>query len=52
MNEGIASGEVQPLPWTAFARSKAQDAFRYLAGGKTVALCSCQRQMCAVVSSP
>jgi hypothetical protein len=33
LNEGIASGEVQPLPWTVFARSKAQDAFRYLAGG-------------------
>lgn len=33
MNEGIANGEVQPLPWTVFSRSKPQDAFRYLAGG-------------------
>ena len=33
LNEGIASGEVQPLPWTVFSRDKAQDAFRFLAGG-------------------
>ena len=33
LNEGIESGEVQPLPWTVFSRDKAQDAFRYLAGG-------------------
>ena len=33
LKEGIASGEVQPLPWTVFARSKAEDAFRYLASG-------------------
>ena len=33
LNEGIASGEVQPLPWTVYSRDKAQDAFRFLAGG-------------------
>ena len=33
LNEGIESGEVKPLPWTVFSRDKAQDAFRYLAGG-------------------
>ncbi|CAK0731645.1 hypothetical protein CVIRNUC_000023 [Coccomyxa viridis] len=33
LKEGIASGEVQPLPWTVFARSKAEEAFRYLAQG-------------------
>ena len=38
LKEGIASGEVQPLPWTVFARSKAQDAFRYLASGVGLAL--------------
>lgn len=31
--EGIRTGEVAPLPWTVFARSKMQDAFRYLASG-------------------
>ena len=35
LNEGIASGEVQPLPWTVYSRDKAQDAFRFLAGGRT-----------------
>ncbi len=33
LNDGIASGEVQPLPWTVYSRDKAQDAFRFLAGG-------------------
>ena len=33
LNEGIASGEVQPLPWTVYSRDKAQEAFRFLAGG-------------------
>ena len=31
--EGIRTGEVAPLPSTVFARSKMQDAFRYLASG-------------------
>ena len=31
--EGMRSGEVAPLPWTVYARSKMQDAFRYLASG-------------------
>ena len=38
LKDGIASGEVQPLPWTVFARSKAEDAFRYLASGASHAL--------------
>ena len=33
LNEGIASGEVHPLPWTVYSRDRAQEAFRYLAGG-------------------
>ena len=40
LNEGIASGEVQPLPWTVYSRDKAQDAFRFLAGG------TCSRVFC------
>ena len=43
LKEGIASGEVQPLPWTVFARSKAEEAFRYLAQGMH-AHCSCSSQ--------
>ena len=31
--EGMRSGEVEPLPWTVYARGKMQDAFRYLASG-------------------
>ena len=38
LKEGIASGEVQPLPWTVFARGKAEDAFRYLASGARLIL--------------
>ena len=34
LNEGIASGEVHPLPWTVYSRDKAQEAFRFLAGGE------------------
>ncbi len=33
LNDGIASGEVQPLPWTVYSRDRAQEAFRFLAGG-------------------
>ena len=33
LNEGIASGEVHPLPWTVYSRDRAQEAFRFLAGG-------------------
>lgn len=33
MKEGLASGEVRPLPLTAFPREKAEDAFRFLASG-------------------
>ncbi len=40
LNEGIESGEVQPLPWTVFSRDKAQDAFRYLAGGARPFFCN------------
>ena len=39
LNEGIASGEVQPLPWTVYSRDKAQDAFRFLAGGGRLLFC-------------
>ena len=39
LNEGIASGEVQPLPWTVYSRDKAQDAFRFLAGGAWAVCC-------------
>ena len=39
LKEGIASGEVQPLPWTVFARSKAEEAFRYLAQGMHAHCC-------------
>ena len=31
--EGIASGEVQPLPHTFYGRDRMQDALRYLASG-------------------
>ena len=31
--EGMASGEVQPLPHTFYARDHMQDALRYLASG-------------------
>ena len=31
--KGIASGEVQPLPHTFYARDSMQDALRYLASG-------------------
>ena len=34
LNEGIESGEVKPLPWTVYSRDRAQDAFRFLAGGQ------------------
>lgn len=41
--DGIASGEVQPLPWTVFSRDKAQDAFRFLAGGMPSTFQCCER---------
>ena len=31
---GIANGEVKPLPITIFPRNKMEEAFRYLAAGK------------------
>eukprot|EP00884_Botryococcus_braunii_P006101 jgi/Botrbrau1/15492/Bobra.43_2s0109.1 len=33
MSEGLANGEVKPLPFTIFARSQTEDAFRYLSKG-------------------
>lgn len=31
--EGIASGEVKPLPVTVFQRNQIEEAFRYMASG-------------------
>ena len=50
LNEGIASGEVHPLPWTVYSRDRAQEAFRFLAGGEITRMsaphrtCSCACQ--------
>jgi len=51
--EGMRSGEVEPLPWTVFARAKTQDAFRYLASGARAAppgprAGACARVQCMV----
>lgn len=34
VTEGLASGEVKPLPVTVFNRSETEEAFRYLASGR------------------
>ena len=47
LGEGITSGEVQPLPWTVFARSRAEDAFRYLASGMRAPPC---RRLCILTA--
>lgn len=33
LQEGVASGEVQPLPLTVFTHAQSEDAFRYMAKG-------------------
>ena len=33
VTEGLASGEVQPLPVTIFPRTETEEAFRYMASG-------------------
>ncbi len=33
MAEGLASGEVVPLPLSIFPKERAADAFRFMAGG-------------------
>lgn len=36
VSEGIASGEVTPLPFTAFSGARVQDAFEYLVPGERI----------------
>ena len=33
VSEGLANGEVKPLPLTVFLRTNVEEAFRFLAGG-------------------
>ena len=50
--DGIASGEVQPLPYTVYSRQKIQDAFRFLAGGEVPAAASCLYVLCVASKLP
>uniref|UniRef100_A0A0N5CAY3 Fatty acid synthase n=1 Tax=Strongyloides papillosus TaxID=174720 RepID=A0A0N5CAY3_STREA len=36
LKRGIASGVVQPLPYTSFSSEKAEDAFRFMSAGKHI----------------
>ena len=41
VSEGIASGEVAPLPFTAFSGARVQDAFQHLLpGGFLTSVCA------------
>ena len=40
VSEGIASGEVMPLPFTAFSGARVQDAFQHLLPGGLLAVCA------------
>ncbi len=37
LQEGVSSGEVQPLPLTVFTHAQCEDAFRYMAKGESLA---------------